>query len=651
MSTTEGGFGDGLKNPATRKLIEQILFTRRFVPTYLAVLGVLVLLFSAAHWWTKLIRSRTRRERSKEHVAGEDDSPTSSSSSSTLQGTLSPSDRSKTSPRIEAIETTRLLSGPEPVAPQLWSSIIHRVRCRFASMLSYQPSPIRALTSPTNTLPENGMTLLILTFLALNIFYLFYHTPISIPMLFVFADRAGLLFVVNLPVLYILAAKTNQPLKFLTGSSYEGLNIFHRRLGEMMIVLAVLHSVGMFGVWYTLLRPLHFTLLRFLSTKLVILGIAALTSYLAIWVTSIGFVRKLWYETFLGTHVFLQVAAMVLLYFHHPGATVYVLMSIGIWALDRIVARLAISTTKFVATLQIADDRETVLLFCEINVQKAMGGARLNISHGWEAGQHTFVTVPRIGWKHRLQAHPFTIASPAPPYGYQGSWPLQLTIRVQDGFSRELLEYAKLHQHTEIILDGPYGSLDALEALRTAERRCLIAGGSGIAVTYPLAWSLLVRNEADALMSSRVIYRNGLKHAACVQPLDHLLSSDRLAHFWIRQFDKHCRWITMFPQIEAMKDKLSPVMAAMNDASEDKTAVSSLISRAFSTQEDASNDRPDVALELRQWVENVHEELKHCRICVLVSGPDGLVRDSRNAAARLTLEGWDIEVFVEKFGW
>ena len=646
INTAEDSFGDG-KNPATRKLIEQIVFTRSFVPTYLAALGIVVLVFSAVHCWTKRTRRRTGRDYSNEREVVKDHSPASSSSSSTLHGTPT---RSKLSPTLEVIETTRLLSGPDHGVQQS-QSIIERIRCYILSTLYYQPSPIRALTSPTNMLPVNGTSLLILAFLALNIFYLFYHTPISIPMLFVFADRAGLLFVVNLPVLYILAAKTNQPLKFLTGWSYEGLNIFHRRLGEWMIVLGVLHAGGMFGVWYTLLRPLNFGLLRFLSTKLVILGIVALTTYLAIWFTSTGYFRNLWYETFLGLHVFMQVAALMLLFFHHPGAKVYVLVSVGIWALDRIVGRMAVSTKKFVSTLQVTDDGETLLLFCDVKVHKAIFDASLNISHGWKAGQHVFVTVPGINWKHRPQTHPFTIASPAPPSGHQGNWPLQLTIRAQDGFSRELLEYAKLHQHTEVLLDGPYGNLDALEGLQIADRTCLIAGGSGIAVTYPLAWYLLVDNESDALMSSRTVYRNGQRHSGCVMPSDHLPHSDHFTHFWIRQLDNHANWITMFPQIETLHDKFLSIVPDRKDASEDKIDVASLVTKHFSTQEPVSNDRPDVALELRQWVEDIDEIRKDGRICVVVSGPDGLVRDVRNAGARLLLEGWDVEVFAEKFGW
>jgi predicted ferric reductase len=639
ISAAEGGFGDGLKNPANRKLIEQILFTRRFAPTYLAVLGLVVLLFSAGHLWTRVRQWRNGGSHSNAEQLLQSDTPSSSSSSSTLQGTASPPE---VSTKVNINETTPLLAKADLPA-QFHTSILGRLQCNILSTLAYQPRPIFALTSPINVLPQNGTSGLILVLLGLNLFYLFYCTPLSIPMLFVFADRAGLLFVVNLPVLYVLAAKCNQPLKLLTGWSYEGLNIFHRRLGEWMIILGVLHSVGMFGVWYTLLRPLHFSLLRFLSTRLVLLGISTLVSYLAIWVKSTGLFRKLYYETFLGLHIVLQVSALVLLFFHHPGARIYVLGSLGIWASDRILGRIFISSKRFVATLYISEDGETILLICDIPIRPGVLGSNVHISNGWEAGQHVFVTIPGIGRQHRLQAHPFTIASSAPPSKHLGAWSLQLTIRAQDGFSRELLEYAELHQHTEVLLDGPYGSLDTLKALKTADRTCFIAGGSGIAVTYPLAWSVLVPDSPDSVASTRVIYRNGQKHVPCVRASESV-ASGRYAHFWVRQLYKQHTWITIFPRADAMG-------AAPQENSKDITDGIDLVTKHFFTQEVASHERPDVGLELRRWVEDGHESGKADRVCVVVSGPDGLVRDVRNTAARLLRDGWDIDVFVEKFGW
>lgn len=388
------------RSPALRKLVEQVLFSRRFILTYYGVLGVLVATFAVNHWYEKRKRWTKRRLPRRRDEAG---TPTSNASSDT---TLLPSEAQ--SVKDVDTEQTPLLHS-HAALQKIGSSPPTMVR-HLRRFLMHNPSPIPALTAPTNHLPSNSTTLVVLLLLAVNLFYLFYHMPLTIPMLFAFADRASLCFVVNLPVLYVLAAKTNQPLQFLTGWSYEGLNLFHRRLGEWMVAFAALHGVGMVGVWYTLLRPLHFGLIRFLTSRVILLGIFALFVYLTLYITSIGWIRRLYYETFLGLHIVLQVAALALLFFHHHGSRPYVLASLAIWVLDRVLGRLVLFPRKLVATLQVAPDQRTVLLFCDVPVSRPQLTVKLSICHGWQPGQHVFVTVPGLGWRHKLQAHPFTIA-------------------------------------------------------------------------------------------------------------------------------------------------------------------------------------------------------------------------------------------------
>lgn len=148
---------------------------------------------------------------------------------------------------------------------------------------------------------------MVLAFIGLNIFYNLYNIPFDMKYLFVFADRTGLAFVANLPLLYLFAAK-NQPMKWLTGYSYESLNMFQRRLGELMCFEAFLHFAGMLIAWNGLLRHLGLTLIRFLSSKLVLLGLFTFITYELIYFTSLGSFRQRWYELFLFGHVTLQVA-------------------------------------------------------------------------------------------------------------------------------------------------------------------------------------------------------------------------------------------------------------------------------------------------------------------------------------------------------
>ena len=113
------------------------------------------------------------------------------------------------------------------------------------------------------------------------------------------------------------------------------------------------------------------------------------------------------YESFLLIHVTCQVAALVVLFFHHPGARPYVGAALGIWTLDRLVWRLLIKRRSFISTLQIAPDKQTVLLSLSIPL-RAKKFPHQDITAGWHPGQHIFITIPSLGPSHILQTHPFT---------------------------------------------------------------------------------------------------------------------------------------------------------------------------------------------------------------------------------------------------
>ena len=626
--------------PIFQDLVQAILFSRRFLPSYILVLVITVQLWAVFKHVGKYIPSRgSKRRLQKTSPTG---SSIASSSSSTLQGTESPPRKSGDISEGTPLLAESQLRGQQqrPAALRAW----HAVR----SFLLRQPKPIVSLTAPKNTLPANETSLVILLFLALNLFYLFYGMPLSRSMIFAFADRAGILFVVNLPVLYILAAKNNQPLQYITSWSYEGLNVFHRRLGEWLTIAAILHAIGMVIAFYDLIAPTGFTLGWYLTRKIIIFGTVAFVCYLGIYFTSVGYFRQAFYELFLAVHIFLQVAALIMLFLHHHVARPYVGAALAIWTLDRLMCRIICKTKSFVAALQVAEDQETVLLYCDIPLRSSHV---VGMNAGWHAGQHVFLTVPGISTKHKFQTHPFTIASPAPALGTgDQSWPLQLTIRAQDGFSRDLLEYAKLHQHTRVYMDGPYSSNEVLEATRNSDRLCLIAGGSGIAVTYPFAWDREVNSStATNIVYDRIYYANGVKVKLNVRKSSSRLDESRFAQFWIRQDASHEAWVTILPCAEQPSSDSSSEgsSGSVGDALD-------LITHRFDTRSaTGERQRPDIKAELESWVRgDVKQSIDMQQsICVVVSGPDGLVRDVQNTVASLVREGWNVDIHVEKFGW
>ena len=592
-------------NPRIRKLIEQILFSRRFILTYYIFIIGILLVFTLGHWGAKIaVRWRSRKGKgipttAKAHTRLEsDDESGESSSNSTIAGTESP-------PRKVDGERVPLLPTEQHERDIVKGGPIARLR----GWGMYQPAPMPAITTSKNVLPSNATSTLILLLLALNVFYLLYHVPFSIPMLFAFADRAGLCFVANLPILYLLSSKT-QPLNVLVGSSYEGLNVFHRRLGEWMCFLALLHTVGMFGVWYTLLQPFGFSFIRFISGRIIILGLCATVAYEILYFTSVGLFRQKWYELFLGLHIVLQAAALALVFFHHHNSRPYVGVALAIFLLDRLIIRMTLATRTVPATLTVASDRSTVLLSSNIRLKKSKFPClRTSISNGWLPSHHVFVTVPSIGREHILQAHPFTIASRAPTKGAVTA-SLDLIIRAQDGFSQDLLRYAQGHETTNVRFDGPYGSQTAVELLHNSEAAVILAGGSGIAVAWPLLQSLLSA-PTDIEDPAR----------------------KQILLLWVIRDKRHAEWIP--------NEQLDQLYKAGVDVKIPPPT--------------EFGERPDVAEIVREWVAKKDVAFSgapgHKSFGVVVSGPDGMNRAVRNACARMVTEGRQVNIEVEKFGW
>lgn len=603
------------RDPRLRKLVEGVLFSKMFVPTYqLTVLGFICLV-SATHWAKKVIRWKRRqaprlRQLGAENAYdnpikptfpipnnGQDPDGIYSSSSSTMEGSASPL-------RKDLDEQTPLLYRDQALFPQ--RSIYGTAK----AILMYQPRPIPIVNK---VLPSNGTSIGILAFMALNIFYIFFHINLNIFELFVLADRLGMVFVANLPLLYLLAAK-NQPLKFLTGRSYESLNIFHRRLGEFLCFAALFHSAGMIAVWYTIIRPNGSSLAQFLLIKMVMLGIGAIFSFELLYLTSLASFRKRWYELFLGIHVILQAAALIFVFFHHQTSRPYVGAALGILLLDRLVYRIGMNSITMGAYTKILEDEDTVRLSSIVFIQPksrwtAVSGS--SIISGWKATDHVFLTVPSLSSKHFVQAHPFTIASKGPLLGDDEAR-LELLIRAQDGFSRDLLNAARLHKHLTIRLDGPYGSSHARTMLDDSDLAIVVAGGSGIAVGFPLIHHLLdvSRSIETEIAPTYVILQQ------------------KVVLIWVIHEEAHLSWVGR-PALADAENKGAEIIIPQ------------------ATEEIG---RPDLKAMICEIVEKFANDVgKKTR--VVASGPDSMGRVVRNTCATLVWEGRNVDVAIEKFGW
>jgi NAD(P)H-flavin reductase len=325
---------------------------------------------------------------------------------------------------------------------------------------------------------------------------------------------------------------------------------------------------------------------------------------------SLSTFRQKFYEIFLASHVLLQAGGLAFLWFHYNTSMPYVGLSIAVVATDRLVFRLMLKSTHINADLQILEDGETVMISANWDIKKrqiALG--HRNILHGWEPAQHAFITAPILSKSALLQAHPFTIASAAPDLtaALPHAW-FSLLIRAHNGFSEQLLQHALKHSSINLRVDGPYGSPKPLHLLQDADHAILVAGGSGIAVVFPLAWALLHPSGSQGL----------------------ILQSPRVSLIWIIHSGSHASWIPA-EHIEELREK------GLN---------------LIITPPTVTYGRPDVgALAQELAYKTVGLSHDEERIGVVVSGPDALNRDVRNTCSRLVKQGLNVKVTVEKFGW
>ncbi|GAB7329741.1 hypothetical protein MBLNU13_g01471t1 [Cladosporium sp. NU13] len=603
-----------------RKMIEGGLYTQWAILCYQVTLVGVVLIFSIWHGLDKYSRNRraarlaTWPRGTLDHSVKnglwtqnrEREGSGSSGSSTTLIGDAYISGPTKASQGSD---------DRSPLLPKQHAKSLRFSRVR--SLLIYQPPPIPFFNK---TLPENATTLLILILFGINIFYTVLGIVWEVPLMLVFSDRTSLIFAANLPWLYILGAK-NQPLRLLTGYSYEHLNVLHRRLGEWLCFVAILHSGSMFMVWYTFWRPIGNDLWWFLSEKTIYLGLITLFCYEVLYATSLASFRKLWYELFLGLHVGLQAGALGFLYFHHRGSKPYVRVTLAIFLIDRLVFRLLAKSREFKASVKVMPDGNTVLLSGNWPVaakHQSMWRSLFsqNIHSGWEPAEHVFLTIPSLGGKHIFQAHPFTIASAAPSDEQEHAW-FDLIIRALDGFTRDLLIYAQTCSSVTVRLDGPYGSSHAYDMLCSSDVAVTVVGGSGIAVAYPMLWALLQS-------SSNKHHTDVDSEAATGSPG----SARKVALIWIVHQADHIQWLG-----QERLDELA--------------ALGMHVVLPPPTREAG---RPDVAALVRGTIEDLTAG-RQSKVGVMISGPDGMNRAARNSCAQMLGEGREIEVAVEKFGW
>ncbi|KAF6237794.1 hypothetical protein HO173_003995 [Letharia columbiana] len=313
--------------------------------------------------------------------------------------------------------------------------------------------------------------------------------------------RAAWLAVAQVPLLILLAAKHNL-IGLVTGVSYERLNVLHRWVSRVLLLLATLH-LGYQNYGWSLYGLVH---MEWSTDSCPPTGIAAYAILLWLNLSTLAPFRNLSYEFFVIQHLITFFGFIIAIMIHLPSTAlysrVYIYIPIALYIVDRLIRILRFAYNN------IHPGRATLTAF-EGGVTKI----RVPIKHvqKWRPGAHVLLKVPRLGF---IQSHPATIASV--PSSHNND--LVFILKAHKGFTNRLLTsatsstatllprtqqdaIAPQQTHTALI-EGPYGGSHAdFAAFDTV---FLIAGSTGVTFILPQLLDIAHRASSQRLPVRRI---------------------------------------------------------------------------------------------------------------------------------------------------
>lgn len=276
----------------------------------------------------------------------------------------------------------------------------------------------------------------------------------------------------------------NTPLSFLTGYSYERVNVFHRTVAMIGWAEGVVHTV-------TIILALNQAVPKrtdILFRPVNILGIVSLALW-SIMMFTFPLLKKRFYECFFFIHIILFPALAVTVYFHHPRCRIFVWVGVGIFVLDRIVRcdrmfwhnRFA---NQMKAAVEIVPGENLLITIPRPAIR-------------WTPGSHVFLRLP---WLSFAQSHPFTILTYDNAPTAASTKNLQLLIHPAQGQTRKMYDMVKAYEKENgsncnvpkqltAYIDGPYGT--SSNKYGYFDSVILFATGSGVTYISPIALHLI----------------------------------------------------------------------------------------------------------------------------------------------------------------
>ncbi|WWD18295.1 hypothetical protein CI109_102745 [Kwoniella shandongensis] len=319
------------------------------------------------------------------------------------------------------------------------------------------------------------------------------------------ANQLGVMSFSQLPIILLLVSKNN-PISSLTGITYQKLNYLHRASSRACLLTSWVHAL----LWTPRVWEAGDT------RPYLLWGIAALTGFTMLWLTSFRIIRRVAYEFFIVSHIIFSILYLVGAFFHWTRLHYWVWPAMIIWAIDRIIRGVRVIWTNNLLNpmkWKYSGDSKIELLNHDV--------MRVTIRRGkfnWRAGQHGFISAPSISSSPH-ESHPFSIANIPTETTNEAVF----LIRVHSGFTKRLRLALESDVTTTLplYLEGPYGYAHSLDSYATV---VLVAGGTGVTFTLGHFLQILAnaRKGESAVRHLHLIWH--IRHAEDVEWIAPLLN-------------------------------------------------------------------------------------------------------------------------------
>ena len=443
--------------------------------------------------------------------------------------------------------------------------------------------------------------------------------------------RFGIVAASQLPLHYLLAAKSWSPIQYMTRMSHEELNPYHRLLGRILIAFFSVHA-AMYLNFYIQLN----LLLKRIQDRDVILGLLAITTFMVIGTTALAKIRTWNYRLFFYLHVVLSLSLLPILFFHVSHIRRYIIESAAIYLV--LILQRNVSQTTAEATIELVPS--TNLLSISIPLTEPLA------SKTYAQGQHIYIGLPSLPQKLRI--NPFSIANRDP----HDDKKIDIVARTLSGTTAILADYAVKRKTTSLTLEGPYGAANHFPDLASYDQVLFVAGGVGATFTLPLYLDLLhrdargenipnirfvwsIRQDTDAGWGIKKLLEvcdtlpESFSAYATQSDVDRLDSESAARQTQTGSEAEAIDFIELQERERLLSDSSSPEGAA---------------SKAAKTMQ---KGRPD----FRAIVDEVFSSDGGERVAVLVCGPSGMGTSVRREVTRWVRKGRDVFWHGEEFGW